>query len=251
MRTKTPRWAAAITGSERDIAELAEHLPGPVRVYRGEAGWELTDKSWETLGELVDVHAAVQQLTTYLRALARLHIRGSQPIRFTGNIFERAGRSRHQHAIAAVERTVVRDQAFDSTSDADARAQHSGDRGAWDGALELARSDAAVARALDFMGVEPNWHTLSAALDAVRGDGRTGGDQGIIQNGWTTEAELERFKRAADAVGTEATHGFDAPAADTPMTLAEAEDVVARIVVRWIDRLARDSHWERPPRSTA
>jgi hypothetical protein len=245
MRAKSPRWAAAITGPEHDLAELAKHLPGRTRIYRGREGWELTDDGWETLDELVDVHAAVEQLTTHLRALVRFHIGRGRPIRYSGNLFERTGRNRHKHIYPAEPADDRARHAM--TTDMDATSKHRAPA-SWGAALDLARRDTAVARAFDFFSVEPNWHTLDAALDPVRRDDRTGGIEGIVRRGWATASQLGLFTQTTQGYVALDTNGsgdggpppLRAVHPDPPMTLAEAEKLVGGIVAAWIDRLLLD-----------
>ena len=61
----------------------------------------------------------------------------------------------------------------------------------------------------------------------------------IIKAGWATKAEVERFTHTADsavAVGDDARHGhekFQPP--KKPMSLADAKDLITRILKSWLD----------------
>lgn len=111
----------------------------------------------------------------------------------------------------------------------------------WEPDIELAARDTKVQAVLAFLAAEPTWHSLYAALDTVLKDRRTKGRAGVLRWGDISDARLQDFTNTANsfsAVRAEARHG-PGYEARRPMTLEAGEDLVGRIVERWLDELRR------------
>ena len=98
--------------------------------------------------------------------------------------------------------------------------------------------------AFPFLAIQPNWHSLYAALDTILRDRRTGGEGGLTTWANVPAAKVRLFRRTANssrAVGAEARHGPDYVAPRHPMAFTEAEELVGHVVNCWLDELGRVS----------
>jgi hypothetical protein len=94
--------------------------------------------------------------------------------------------------------------------------------------------------AAHFLNAEKSWANLWKSFELIRD--ANGGGQALTDRGWTTQSELERFRRTANtyaAVGDEARHAILAEVPPShPMTLEEGEGYIRRMLTRWLDSLA-------------
>lgn len=107
--------------------------------------------------------------------------------------------------------------------------------------LELATRDRALGAVLEFLGLPTSFRTLYAALETIRNDYRTGGDESVRTWAGVSNARLELFEHTAnsyDALGTDARHGITGKKGPAkPMNLQEAAEIVHRVVDSWIEQL--------------
>lgn len=106
--------------------------------------------------------------------------------------------------------------------------------------LRLEGGNAHLRVALHFLNADLTWFNLWKSYEAIRDANH--GASGLVATGWTTKADVERFRGTANtyaAVGDAARHarlGVAPP--PNPMSLEEAEDYVRGMLARWVDSLA-------------
>jgi hypothetical protein len=104
------------------------------------------------------------------------------------------------------------------------------------GELQLALDDDSVDEALYFLQrPAPSWSELYKVYEVVRDDVKR---KRIISNGWATHRELRRLTGTANhpaLAGRDARHARQStPPMTDPMSLADAQELVGRIVRAWI-----------------
>lgn len=103
--------------------------------------------------------------------------------------------------------------------------------------LRLEASNEHLRLALHFLNADVSWFNLWKSFENVR-DGN-GGEKGLVVNGWTTDEEVERFRKTANtrsAVGDAARHAkLGVPPPPNPMALEEADEYVRGLLRRWVN----------------
>jgi hypothetical protein len=105
--------------------------------------------------------------------------------------------------------------------------------------VTLGRHDEKVADVLRVWGSRHagDWSTLFKLKEKI--DAAVGGS--LVERGWATKRELERFNRTANShriLGDAARHGVqtsEPPA--KPMTIEQARQLIDRLIRRWFERL--------------
>ncbi|MGD0408872.1 MAG: hypothetical protein ABSB34_07780 [Candidatus Limnocylindrales bacterium] len=106
--------------------------------------------------------------------------------------------------------------------------------------LRLQASNEHLRLALHFLNADLSWFNLWKAFEPIRD--ANGGAAGLVARGWTSEPDIDRFRKTANtyaAVGDAARHAILAAAPPpNPIGLEQAEDYVRAILTRWVDSLA-------------
>lgn len=251
MGESAPRWAVALEGQDEDLAQLAAHVDGTTRVTLGPDGWELAADDLEPMADGATVYKAALPLVRALDALARWRLRSLHAIR-AGVVYQhRADGSRKQWVVGTAGLATAAAQVFGvgAVIGPDGAVPEPPTPESWVAIVELAGRDGQVRAAVDFLSLEPTWHSLYAALDVPRHDGRTKAYKGVLKRlskQPSPQDEVRRFSGTAGSYqlhGTAARHGDSArPAPECPMSLEEARSFVYGIVDAWIEQLIRQGH---------
>ena len=106
--------------------------------------------------------------------------------------------------------------------------------------LRLQAKDEHLRLALHFLNADLSWFNLWKSFETIRDANH--GARGLVTNGWTSDADIDRFRETANtysAVGDDARHAVLGKAPPpNPMTLEGAEDYVRGLLSRWVDSLA-------------
>jgi hypothetical protein len=106
--------------------------------------------------------------------------------------------------------------------------------------LRLRSSNEHLRLALHFLNADLSWFNLWKTFEPIRD--ANGGPAGLVARGWTSESDMDRFRKTANtyaAVGDAARHAMLAVAPPpNPMGLEQAEEYVRAILTRWVDSLA-------------
>ena len=231
------RWAVGLVEGDWELAEIAPHFTGTIRVERRDDGWELTAGRFQEAGEATAIRTLAGEMLALINGVARLRLDRPEPVSL-GNVRRyREDGTKDAWVFPEPIRARVRMGTPTILVNGVAVSPRS-----WEPDLELAARDARVQGVLAFLATGPTWHSLYAALDTVIRDPRTGRRDGVLQWGGVTDADLRLFKETANsfsAVGVHARHGPGTPTRRTAMNLGSGEELVGRIVERWLDELRR------------
>ena len=103
--------------------------------------------------------------------------------------------------------------------------------------LQIARREASIEKALRIYGSrEHSWSNLYIIYEII--ESSAGGKSVIVNNGWISNSQIEKFKRTANSVtvaGDNARHGkenTDPPS--QPMLLSEADSLMESLLREWL-----------------
>jgi hypothetical protein len=114
--------------------------------------------------------------------------------------------------------------------------------------IALALADHAAAKALRLFSDDCNWPNLYRIYEVIEDSAQPG----IVQSGWATKAELQRFTKSANnpsISGDASRHGKTNTTASPAhgMSRAAATDLVARILRQWLDSRVTRLRAQGPP----
>jgi len=236
--SKAGRWAVGLVGGDWELGELAPHFAGSIRVDRCPEGWELMSDAFQDADDASAIHALAGEMLRLINGIARVRLDRPEPIglgnvrRYRGGgkdawVFPEPAQARlHMGTPSiAINGVLVPPRS-------------------WEPDVQLASRDERVWAVLTFLAIQPNWHSLYAALDTILRDRRTGGEGGLTTWANVPAAKVRLFRRTANssrAVGAEARHGPDYVAPRHPMAFTEGEELVGHVVNCWLDELGRVS----------
>jgi len=100
----------------------------------------------------------------------------------------------------------------------------------------LAVRDPAVQQAVRLFGSQPSAVNLYRVFEVIRKD--AGGEEKIVQHGWTTRNQITRFRRTVNSptvLGSEARHGVEpSTSPPDPMSIHEAQAFITRLLEKWL-----------------
>ena len=231
------RWAVGLVGGGWELAEIAPHFTGAIRVSQDADGWELTAERFDEANDARTVRTLAGEMLALVNGIARIRLDAPDPISL-GNVRRyRDGRARDVWVFPETIRLKVRVGTPTVMVNSVVSTMRS-----WEPDIELAVRDVRVQAVFAFLATMPTWHSLYAALDTVLKDPRTGRRSGVKRWGGVSEAQLKLFTKTANsfsAVGVQARHGPGAAPALRPVDLAVADELVGHIVERWLDELRR------------
>jgi len=231
------KWAVGLVGGLWELAEIAPHFTGEIRVRDDADGWELTATRFDEADDATVVRTLAGEMLALINGVARIRLDRPDPISL-GNVRRyREGGGKDAFVFPEPARAKVRMGTPTIMVNGVTVSPRS-----WEPDIELAARDTKVQGALAFLGTVPTWHSLYAALDTVLKDPRTGRRDGVKRWGGVSDVHLRTFTATANsfsAVGVHARHGPGTPAPRMSMTLEAGEDLVGRIVERWVDELRR------------
>jgi hypothetical protein len=231
------RWAVGLVGGGWELAEIAPHFTGAIRVSQNADGWELTADRFDEAKDAQTVRTLAGEMLALVNGIARIRLDAPDPISL-GNVRRyRDGGAKDAWVFPETIRLKVRVGTPTVVVNGVISTVRS-----WEPDIELAVRDLRVQAVLAFLAPVPTWQSLYAALDTVLKDPRTGRRRGVKRWGGVSEAQLKLFTRTANsfsAIGVQARHGPGAASPRRPITLADGEGLVGRIVDRWLDELRR------------
>jgi hypothetical protein len=231
------KWAVGLVGGSWELAEIAPHFTGDIRVRHDTDGWELTATRFDEADEAIVVRTLAGEMLALINGVARTRLDRPDPITL-GNV-------RRYHEDGGWDAFVFPEPAHLKARMGTPTIMINGvtvSPRSWEPDIELAARDVRVQAVLAFLGRVPTWHSLYAALDTVLKDRRTGRRDGVMRWAGVSDAHLRMFTATANsfsAVGAQARHGPGTPAPRTSMTLDAGDELVGRIVERWLDELRR------------
>jgi hypothetical protein len=190
------------------------------------------------------LYKVASSLLRQANGVARVRNSGFRPVRLTGRFSDDTGAS---HTVVLAGAAEARAQAFDALVVTDGEQQQQQvppPLGPTD--IQLTQNHPDVAEALDILGKDSPSLTLVdlyKVMEIVRDHGSKPGEGKIgalVDRGWVSKEDIEAFFAAADRsdVSGEQARPRGRPPSRR-MTLSEAQQVIAQLVVRWLDSLRR------------
>ncbi len=204
---------------------------------RGECPLEA--EQFDDLHESAAVHAAARELLPRINGVAKLKNGSFRDVAVGATVREvDEERIQRQHAVVLVGTAEARSKVSavvvrTGQDEPPAPAPGSLDTDQW---LRASEADPDAREALSILGDRPHdWVNLYKVFEVVRSRAD------IKSNGWASGDELSRFTRTAnhpEAAGEGARHGRTSTDPPTrPMSLAEADALVGRIMIAWLSSL--------------
>ena len=245
------RYAVVLTGDEWDLERIHEHLRDEIRLEQHEDVWMLIADAFDRCTTPQDVHERAEAMVEALQGLDRIRLDGRRPL-LLGRVIEfrpDGTRTEHVFAKAEIAVAVARAHAAGVVTYPDGTVPVAPPVPSWEPELELAASDDRVWLAFVLLAGDPSWQRLSNALDLPLSDERTDRRAGVVSRG-VSSRQLGRFTSTANSakvLGKDARHGrLDWEPPRNPMTLAEATELVRRVVDAWIEAVLAAREQEPP-----
>ena len=231
------RWAVGLVGADRDLVEIAPHFTGSVRIELRDDGWELTSGQFTEAEGASTIWTLAAEILTLVNGIARLRLDRPAPISL-GNVrrYREDGSKdafMFPEPIRGSGRVMIASVSVNGVPVSPPT---------WEPDIELAARDLRVGAVLAFLATGPTWHSLFAAFDTVAEDERTQRLDGMKRWAGVSHRRIRTFTNTANcfsAVGALARHGPRSEAPPRPMALKDGEELVKRIVERWLDELKR------------
>lgn len=234
METSTT-WSVDLTGHAFDLEDLPVFLSGgPVRVVRGERGWQLVSEEFERFEDPAEVRRAAQDWVRLINGLGRLLDASFRPIG-TGNAFRRSADGKPGLLAYIVGTAEGRGKATATLVVKGGVPQPDPRVGRMARLLQASSTSDEAQRILYFLGrQELTWSDLYRAYEVVK---RVGAGSALTAAG-VSKAAIKRFQRTANsyaAIGIDSRHGVDRNTPpSTPMSFSEAREIIAQVLTAWL-----------------
>lgn len=235
-------WSVRLKGHPFDLEDLSAQLRSTaINITAEDGSFYLRSEEFDSLADATKIWLRAGELLERINGAAKIRSPGYQAVEADCVIHvDEAGR--HQSAVFAAGTARARARmsaAAFVTSDGPIAGQdeHPSELNQWLGLL----GSTSVDKALRMYGSrDASWDNLFKIYEVVEQDV---GSRKIVEGGWASGHELERFSRTAnsvDVVGDDARHGRrmgDPP--KKPMSLGEAQALVNRILQGWLEQHSR------------
>lgn len=234
------KWQVELTGHQFDLEDLPRWFTAPeLRVVEQDGHFLLEAEQFDDLHESAAVHAAARELLPRINGVAKLKNGSFRDVAVGSAVREldEEGLQR-QHAVVLAGTVELRSKVNAvlvrvGEDEPPVPAPGSLDTDQW---LRVGDTDPDAREVLSIWGGRPHdWVNLYKVYEIVRSRAD------VKANRWASDEELNRFTRTAnhpEAGGEGARHGrtnTDPP--PKPMSLAEADALVGRIVIAWLSSL--------------
>lgn len=234
-------WEIHITGPPDILQELAQAFRDDPSVAAQGEGWILRSRTFDGLSDATAVREQAERIVDSLSAISRLLLQSERPLKVLSVAEVRADGSRKAVSIqleseglramtGRLTPSIIQADGTVTVTSASAAAAPK-----W---LAKAEGKPGLAHALRLRNVQKlMWTDLYRLYEVLRAE--VGGDTTIVQAGWTSRSQLDRFTRSADSVtvaGDDARHGVERqqPPAK-PMTLTQARSFIDALLCKWLD----------------
>lgn len=233
------RWFVELKGNPYDLEDLCRFFrEDQLRVERRGAGFVLRSSKLDASSEACEVKTGAERLLVTLNGVALLCLHGFEAVQMGNLIFEdEQGREHVVHFYAAEIDVRMRLSAEPSGGRPAIGRDQMSLPARW---ADLANRNQDIEKALRVWAGPRTWQELYKIVEIVLGD--VGSN--IWECGWCEETEVDLLKQTSNssaAVGDQARHAhprFKPP--PRPMSLPEAEMLVARILRGWLAAKAEE-----------
>lgn len=230
------QWSVRIVGDRFDLEELLGRFRSPpATIARDEEGafWLTSDK-FDALGEASEVDARANQLLKLVNGIIRIGNPAAKPVTVEC-VEQRDERGVRRRFVCSVGTAVGRSRATGIATTGSLQAETSVMQS--EATLRLASKDEKVEKVLRMLAApQHTWELLYKVYEVVESE--IGGQMADMAQ--VSKAELRRFTQTANsepALKDAARHGHsNVPPPPQPMSLKEADGLVARLVTSWISQ---------------
>lgn len=232
-----PKWIAAISGNDVDLAELQKSLVGPdLRVSHQQGSYVLESSRFDLLTTPEQVKNKANEILEVLSGASRVAFGLISPLSasWVATINDDGSRNVYMTATA---RVAFRDTAsvVITREDGTVETINPADEVPRIAGVAEEYADAAEVLKLLAKGID-DWVNLYRIYEIIKRD--TGGDRQIAEQGWATAARLNNFRHTAnspDSIGHEARHGVQTnEPPPTPMDISEAKTLIKHVAQKWL-----------------
>jgi hypothetical protein len=223
-----PKWSVTLSG---DLTALRALVALGVGVTEEGDAFVLRSPDLDALDDAGAVHQRAVERVEVFKGLSRIMAGDTKPRAIdVGGLAREDGGRRDYFLVCGTGEYTIQGSRADLKGPGDPPTSQ---YPAW---AALADRDGAVRQALRLFASEPSPVNLYRVFEVVRAD--AGGEDKIVQNGWTTKKQIGRFRHTMNSVaalGDEARHGVEptTPPID-PMSISEARDFITHLLERWL-----------------
>ena len=232
------KWKVRLTGDERGLEELSESFSEDPEVFEDENNFFLWSSNFEDLEEVSEVKDIAERIVLNIRNLGLKDSLRTEYLH-TAHIHEiKDDGTEHVTVIAEVEPVKVRANPVSITTTdqtGNKEVYHPADR-TYE-LTKLALEDEKVQELVGLLDKGNNWVNLYRIYEFIQA--HISGDENIVERGWWSSNEKDRFKRTAnsrDAIGDNARHGQERiPAPENTMIHSDAKGLVDNLIDNWLE----------------
>lgn len=228
-------WMVYIAGDDLDLSELSKSLISPeLCIVKEENQYYLKSTSFNQLVNVDQVREKAEEILPLINGASRLVLGTRKPIKINSvanvdvdgkkkRTYFELGLESLIHCTASVVVNGVEQVVYPAEPIPD-----------W---IKVAQTDESVAKVFRLLNKEDyDWVNLYRIYEVVEDD--IGATSKIVQQGWASEKEIERFKHTANsigAIGDFARHGKEKtkPPKD-PMKFSEAKSLIETMLHNWL-----------------
>ena len=233
-----PKWIAAISGNDADLAELQKSLVGPdLRVSHQHGSYVLESSRFDLLATPEQVQSRANEILEVLSGASRVAFGLISPLSASWVATINDDGSRNVY-MTVTERVAFRDtvSVVITREDGTVETINPADEVPRIAAVAEKYTNAAEVLKLLAKGID-DWVNLYRIYEIIKRD--MGGDKKITDQGWTTNGQLNNFRHTAnspDSIGHDARHGVQTndPPSD-PMELSAAKGLIKHVAQKWLE----------------
>jgi len=230
-------WFVQLKGDDFALGELSKSLTSPeLCIVQENEKFMLKSSDFNQLANADEVRTKAEETLCLVNGSARLALGARNPITVV-HVFKIDDDGRRTNFVSVPDTAHGRNSISKTIKGSNGAVEEIHQADFIPGWINIAQNDANVAKVLRLLSKSTNdWVNLYRVYEVVRDD--VGGIPNIVNNGLTTNRQIERFSRTANsvgAVGDLARHGVettDPP--PNPMPFSEAESLINTIIHNWL-----------------
>jgi hypothetical protein len=231
------KWFVQIAGDESDLKELGRVMHSDrLEIIKEDNEYWLLSPKFDQCEGAAQVNSITDELLDILNGIVRL-VLGSRKKIIQNSILKINDDGTKERIISVQETVHVRSSVSIAVRRSNGTIERYYQADPIPDWVILANSDDNVRKVMRLFGKGVNeWTSVYRVYEVIRHDMH--GDSHIVENEWTTQRQVERFRRTANSVtaaGDDARHGVEiAEPPSNPMQLTEAIAFIENLVHNWI-----------------
>jgi hypothetical protein len=231
-------WQVGLMGGDGDLSRLATTFSeGDPRVWlQADGVYVMESSALDKLTDAVEVDSEAGRILGLMHGAMKLDDPSVRPVQPSRDFWHQGDHHRLAFPGTASGHTTVTGVAVGTVDGVSVPPPPPPER-KW---MAIAMSNANVADALQLISGSETWFQLYKIVEVIKS--AVGGEDGIVQRGWTSRNRIRTFKATANHP---ALSGDDARHARQPgsggkrsMSLQQAQALVRELIQRWLQELA-------------